>query len=195
MNYTAEDFIKAIMALFPSGPIWNRSKGSFLYKLHFILAISFSKNANDAFDLLRDAFPSSSVFLLPEWEKTLGLPNKCFGDKQSLQQRRASVISRLTNNGGSSVQYYTDLAKSLGFEISIEEFSSAKAGRLKAGKPCWGKIWNNVWRITISKISYQYFKAGTSKSGDPIRTWQLSALPCLLSSIVPVNTILIFREI
>jgi uncharacterized protein YmfQ (DUF2313 family) len=50
--------------------------------------------------LIPDAFPCSTVELLPEWEATLGLPDPCVQPPlTTLQQRQAAVCAKLVARG------------------------------------------------------------------------------------------------
>ena len=74
-NYSANDFQAALQKLMPRGRVWPTSPDSIQAKTLYGLAGIFEKNSADAAALLKDAFPLTTIGLLPEWESTLGLPD------------------------------------------------------------------------------------------------------------------------
>ena len=86
-------------------------------------------------NLVVDAFPATTVELLPEWENTLGLPDPCAGPSPTLGQRIAQVVARLTDSGGQSVAYFVELARRLGYDITVTQYAPSRFGRR------FGSLW------------------------------------------------------
>ncbi|MGS1033322.1 putative phage tail protein [Burkholderia glumae] len=142
---------------------------------------------------LRDSggFPSTAVELLPEWEAALGLPDPCAGESPSLAQRQAQVVARFTNNGGASIAYFVNYAKTLGFDIGISEFTPFRAGQQAAGDSCGEEGWAHTWRINAPSTTINYFRASASTAGEPLATWGNSVLLCEMNTLKPAHTLVI----
>ena len=190
--YAAEDFRQAVLRLLPTGPIWPRDPDGLLYQVAFILGAAYARNVARANDLLVDAFPATADELLPEWESTLALPDPCAGPDPTLQQRRAQVVARLTDAGGCSVPYLVGYAATLGYAITITQFTPARAGSLRAGQAANGPDWAFAWRVNAPAVTAVRFRAGQSAAGEPLQAFGHAILECELRRLAPAHTIPLF---
>ena len=78
----------------------------------------------------RGITPLFAEQLLPEWERICGLSPQT--DAPYLARQEA-VLAKLTEVGGLSIPYFTRLAASLGYHISIQEPEPFRAGINRAG--------------------------------------------------------------
>jgi uncharacterized protein YmfQ (DUF2313 family) len=191
-NFTAANFLAAMQALLPRGRVWPRDDDAVQTKVLAGLAPSYERQTARANYLLIDSFPATSYELLPEWESTLGLPDPCAGIAPTIPQRRSQVIARFTNVGGASIPYFIGFAESLGFTVTIEQFTQARVGQLRAGAPCCGQDWNFAWRITAPLASVSRAVAGAMAAGDPLASWANNVLECEIRSVIPAHTVPIF---
>ncbi len=191
--FSAEDFRKAILQLLPRGPAWSRDVDGVTSRLAAAWGLTFARNASRAVNLIADAFPANATELLPEWEASLGLPDPCAGADPSIGSRRAQVVARLTDSGGSSVAYYVRFAQALGFQITITEFVPARFGQTKFGTPYYGNDWAFVWQINCTSAQVFAAQFGSSRFGDPYRSWGGQVLICELSARAPAHTRLLFN--
>ncbi|MFH5924542.1 YmfQ family protein [Roseomonas xinghualingensis] len=185
-------YVAVLLSLLPRGRIWPRDPGSTLATVARGLAPTAQRLDERGAALLVDAFPKSAVELLPEWERTVGLPDPCSGLAPTLQQRQAQVVARLIAVGGQSIPYFVSVAAALGYEIEIEEFAPARAGAFSAGDPLYGEAWAHAWRVHAPGATVTYFVAGGSSAGEPLAAWGNEVLECVLSRIKPAHTNLIF---
>ncbi|MGS1071729.1 YmfQ family protein [Burkholderia glumae] len=190
-NYSASDFASALSALMPRGLAWPRDPNSVMGKMIASLAPMWSRHVAANNYLLVDGFPSTAVELLPEWEAALGLPDPCAGESPSLAQRQAQVVARFTNNGGASIAYFVNYAKTLGFDIGISEFTPFRAGQQAAGDSCGEEGWAHTWRINAPSTTINYFRASASTAGEPLATWGNSVLLCEMNTLKPAHTLVI----
>jgi uncharacterized protein YmfQ (DUF2313 family) len=126
--------------------------------------------AQQSYGLIADAFPATTNELLPEWEKSLGLPDPYLGPDLSIDQRRAHVAAKFTLRGGQTPAYFISVAAALGYTITIKQFAPFRAGRSHAGVPAGGAAWAFAWQVNAPLTTIQYFRAGKSAAGDPLRT-------------------------
>lgn len=191
MNYTADDYTQAMIGLAPQGMAWDWRPGSDMHAVLRALARSYEASDIDAVQLLEGAFPRTATTLLPEWEKTLGLPDDCaIGEMDTIPKRQSAVLSKLLRTGGMSKDYYTGLAVEMGFNITITEFRQARAGLTGCGAAINGEDWPFVWRVNAGETQLNYAVVGRSYCGDPLRSWGDRYFECHFSQISPSHTIL-----
>ncbi|MFL9952807.1 DUF2313 domain-containing protein [Paraburkholderia nemoris] len=191
-NYQASDFLAALQCLMPRGLAWPRDPTSVMAQVEAGLAPTWQRHTEQNNNLLVDAFPSTSVQLLPEWEAALGLPDPCAGEAPTLQGRQAQVVARLANSGGQSIPYFIQYARTLGYAVTATEFAPFRAGQSAAGRPCGNQDWAFTWQINSALNTVTYFRAGVSGAGEPLELWGNAVLQCELSEIKPAHTYLNF---
>ncbi len=190
--YSQADYTAALQSLLPRGLVWPRDAQSVQTQALSGFAQSFARSNGAASNLLVDAFPGTTVQLLPEWESSLGLPDACAGLQPTVQQRRAQVVARLANIGGQSVAYYTALAETLGYTISVQQFQPFRFGRT-FGAPLGGEDWAQAWQVTVAQYTINRFQLGTDAFGEPFASWGSTVLQCELQSAQPAHTLLNFN--
>lgn len=178
------------MSLLPRGRVWSRDVSSVQSRALLGLVTIYEDSTARANQLLVDAFPGSTYELLPEWELTLGLPDPCAGPAPTIQARRAQVVARLTAAGGQSIPYFTGLAKSLGYEVTVTQFMPSRFGK-RFGTPFGGVDWAHAWQINAPTFTVNRLRFGDS-FGSPFSYWTNSVLQCELQSVKPAHTVLNF---
>ena len=190
-QYAAADYLAAFLADLPRGRAWPRWPGSVLSTVCAALVAVYARHNSRAVALVVDAFPTTTLELLPEWEATLGLPGQCDLGPQTLQQRQRAVASRFVASGGQSIPYFTAVAAALGYDITVTEFASFVAGRGRAGTPC-GDAFANAWQINAPGYTVLNFRAGASTAGEPLASWGNTTLQCVMRSLAPAHTTVLF---
>ncbi|MEY0594856.1 YmfQ family protein [Providencia manganoxydans] len=189
--YTVEDYTKALISLAPQGLAWNWKPNTVMHAVLRGLARGYQSSDLDAIQLLSGAFPKTATVMLPEWEKTLGLPDDCaIGEMDSLPKRQRVVVSKLVSSGGQSKNYFINYAAELGYSITITEFRPARCGISACGDPLNGEDWPFVWRVNAGDTAISYALSGVSYCGDPLRSWGNRYLECALGKLCPPHTIL-----
>jgi uncharacterized protein YmfQ (DUF2313 family) len=189
--YAAPDYVAAMLALGRRGRAWSMDPGTVRVAVMTGLAQHYVRSGARTVNLITDAFPASTIELLPEWEASLGLPDPCSDQPQTLQQRQAAVLSRFIGAGGQTIAYYTAVASALGYAITITEFVPFRAGASCAGTPC-GDAYAHTWQVNAPTFTVGSFRAGASAAGEPLRWWGNTALQCTLRSLAPAHTTLLF---
>ncbi len=192
MKLSPKDYEQAIKRLLPTGPAWNREPGSLLSALTNALVQIFARVDSRVHDLIEESYPDSTLWLLPEFETLVGLPDECVKLADTIALRRQDVKARLTAQGGASKQYFTELARSLGYEITITEFFPFLMNRNVMGDPLHGDTWAFVWQVHATGGSYRYFEYGHSFMGEPYVTFNNERLECVFEKYKPAHTIVIF---
>ncbi len=172
-----DDYTSQIKALLPPGSAWTRDPGSNMSRFIEGMAVEFARIGERVEDLLLEMDPSRAIELLTEWETVWGLPDPCTGDLDTLGERRAALLARVTAVGGQSPGFFIRLADSLGYTITIDE----NVG----GNP-------TVWRVNAPETSVRWARAGQMRAGDRIRTWGNDALECAILSVNPAHLTVLF---
>lgn len=191
--WSANQILEQFKKTMPYGRAWPRNVGSVLESILAGFMPTAERVINEASALIASSFPATASYLLEEWESTLGLPDPCAGDSPTLQQRRAQVVARFADSGGCSIKYFTDFAKTLGFDITITEFAPARFGQAKFGTPYSGREWAYVWQVNCPSIPVIAAQFGGARFGDPYRTWGGQVLICEVSSRIPAHTQVLFN--
>ncbi|MDR3513791.1 MAG: DUF2313 domain-containing protein [Caulobacteraceae bacterium] len=180
--FAVADYAQALKALMPRGRVWPRDPDSIQSLVLTAFAAAFNRSDITALALLIDAFPSTAVALLPEWEATLGLPDPCCGPATTIQGRQQQVLARFLGGGGQSVPYFITLAATLGFTVTIQEFTGTTALA-------------NTWQVTVPGTGITFFRAGVSAAGEPLETvvTDSQVLQCVFNRLKPAHTILIWN--
>lgn len=188
-QYPAESYSQALQSLIPQGLAWPREPSAVQAAVIRALATSFQRSDSDAISLLNGGFPATATILLPEWEKSLGLPDDCsIGEVDTIAKRQAAVVSKLISTGGQSKSYFIGIAKALGYTITIKEFRQARAGLSVCGDGLNGDDWPFVWLVEAEETTITYARAGMSYCGDPLRSWGNRQLECRMNTLAPSHT-------
>jgi uncharacterized protein YmfQ (DUF2313 family) len=190
---TQQDYADALSALAPQGRAWPTDSSVVQQTFAALAPTPYGAYAS-ATNLLIDAFPATTVQLLPEWQLSLGLPDPCAGSDPTLQQEQQQILARFIAGGGQSADYYIQFAATLGYTITITEFAPFRAGINAAGQPVNGEAWAWAWEINGPTFQLEYFTVGSSSVGMPLASAVGgNALECELSRLSPAHTVLIFN--
>lgn len=192
MGLSSDQYAEQLDALLPKGLAWPRESDARMRALTQGLAIELSRVDARGDDLLSEVLPSSTLEMLSDWERAVGLPDPCVPDGSTLQERRAALITRLTSTGGQSRAFFIALAESFGYTITITEFRPFRVGVSAVGDALYGDDWMYAWRINAPETTVVYFRVGVSAVGEPLRKWGNELLECVFNRIKPAHTILIF---
>lgn len=183
-RFSTDDYTRALQALMPSGMAWTRQQSTVQTAVLRALAHSYRQSDEDALALLQGAFPATVDMFLLEWELTLQLPDPCvYGDEETTDARRRAVVAKLTATGALSPTYYTDVARALGFTVTITEYRPFRAGMSGAGMPLNQGDWPYTWCVTV-----------VSPPVTPDNYDAYQQMVCTLTRESPSETLLIFSN-
>lgn len=191
-SWSASHILTQFKKTMPFGRAWPRAPGTVLHTVLSGFMSGVARTINDARSIAPDAFPSTTTYVLEEWQKTLGLPDPCAGTNPTIEQQRNQVVARLGDAGGSSIGYYISFAKSLGYDITITEFATARADIMRADDPVCDPFWAYVWRVNAPAATIDYFRADKSYADDALATWGNAVLECEIKARAPAHTNVLF---
>lgn len=193
MVLTENDYLRQMQALLPPGPAWPKDDSALITRLLGGLAAELARVDGRAWQLVEEADPRTVAELFADWERVAGLPDACavaFGGDQSVAQRRAALVGRLTTLGGQSPSYFVGIAAALGYAITITEFSEHTVND-DVNHPLYGAAWNFAWQVnavlnTITEITVD------STVDDPLAVWGNSLLECVVNRLRPAHTTVLY---
>lgn len=197
--YSADAYTAQLAALLPQGRAWPRDEGSTLMRLVRAEADELARVDGRVSDLFEEVDPRSTLELLEDWERVAGLPDSCIAAPDSIAERRAAVQSRITGLGGQTRAYFIDLAATLGFAISIDEFRPFRIGA-RVGDRLYDERWAHVWRVNVQPpaietghgLSIRYFRVGQSAVGERLVGFGALDLECIIRRAAPAHSTVIF---
>lgn len=193
MRALLADYLSLYQGLLPVGGAWPREPQATLTKVLSAEADESTRIHNRAVDLLDEDDPRATTEMIGDWERVTALPDKCSAAYvTTLQERRAAVVARLTARGGQSRAFYTALAASLGYAITITEFGPFRVGRNACGEALCGQQWDFVWRVNAPTTTVRPFRTGASACGEPLRKWGNEMLECAIRRVKPAHTMVQF---
>lgn len=193
MALDSEAYRDLLKSLIPVGAAFPRDDDTEMHKLLHGMADELARLDARAVDLLREVLPSETIELLTDWERVAGLPDRCNGSLElTLQGRRNVLLSKLASTGGQSPQYFIDVAASLGFVVTIEEYRPFRAGMSTAGDSLTNGDWIYTWTVHAPEETIISFRAGKSRAGEPLRDWGNELLECKINGLKPAHTLVLF---
>lgn len=192
MALTKDDYLQQLQNHLPSGPAWPRDVESLTTKILDSFAEEYARIDGRIDNLIDEADPRTTLELLPDWERVVGLPDPCVQAAQTVQERRAALLAKLTTLGGQSIAFFIELAAYLGYTITITEFTPFRAGISRVGDALTGKDWWFAWRINAPATTSTWFRVGQSAVGEPLQAFGNELLECVFNRVKPAHTVLIF---
>jgi uncharacterized protein YmfQ (DUF2313 family) len=190
---TQQDYADALFALAPQGRAWPQDATTVFQQVLAALAPTPFRAFESASNLLTDAFPATTVELLPEWQATLGLPDPCAGTSPLLSVEQSQVLARFIAGGGQSVEFFINFALTLGYPITITQFAPFRAGFNTIGQPLYDDAWSFTWQVNAPAIAQTLFTVGNSTIGQALVTVTgNTVLECELQRLAPAHTTVIF---
>src|SRR5215831_12979734 len=215
---SGDDYAQQFLTLLPQGQAWPRDQDSTLVRTCDGLAqywgqlddptgINRGVDARAA-DLLEiESDPGQTLELLTDWERNWGLPDKCVAEPLTIGERHVALVNKMRMMGAQSRQFFIDLAASIGYTITITEYSPFMTGISRCGdttafnpdeptKNRWmlGPPENRFyWTVHVQTLKFVYFRTGGSQCGDRLMSIGLATdLECLLRRYKPAHTEIIF---
>ncbi|WP_368565481.1 YmfQ family protein [Pseudoxanthomonas sp. UTMC 1351] len=177
---TADRYREQLQALLPQGAAWPRRLSTVWSGLLSGLAQELARVDGRGVDLIDEALPDTTVELLPDWERVLGLPDGCLPREDTMQARREAVLAKLNAVGGQHAAYYIALADELGYAGAwVEEFHPFTATSL-CTDPLNTDPWCFVWVLHVPQL-------------PPGNEATDRALECLIARYRPAHTHVVVR--
>ena len=180
------------MDLLPQGIAWSRSPSSNLGGVMGVIAAERRERHNRKLTLLEvESFPTTSVELLPEWERMAGLPDPCRAAPGTLAERHAELADVFFATHPPTRENMIAWAARAGWAIEIREQRDFVAG-ISAGDDPVGES-DFVWIVSVLGQEIRFFRADQNVGGDPLFTFpDITTLECVLRRAAPAHTQVFF---
>ena len=97
----------------------KNKEGSNLRKVLIGLAEEFVRFRDKANLIYDDYSPGKTEQLITDWETQVGIPDDCFSNTGTLEERRTNILLKLAGINVSTEQQFKNLASLLGFNIEV----------------------------------------------------------------------------
>ncbi len=183
-----------LKALSPQGLAWNLEADSEYSKLLQSFSEALGRFDGDIQQVIEELDPRTATELLPEWERLLELPDPCAIQPQTLQQRREAAHSKYISRGAQSRAYFISLAKSLGYEVTIDTYQAFITGLSYCGEVLNPINARFVWRVNVTGERSYRFRAGESACGEQLlKIVSATQLECTFRKLQPSHSNLFFN--
>ncbi len=176
----AEAYARQLKQLLPRGILWNLDPGSWTSWLLTAIADEMARVDDRGEDLINEWDPRTALETLEDWERVLGLPDKCVAVSTVVVERQAAVARQYVSRGGQTPAYYLELAAGLGFVATYDE-PAAHTFRLTV----------NMVASSTSVVS-TVFRAGASRAGDRLMSRSVAVLECVINRAKPAHAVALF---
>jgi uncharacterized protein YmfQ (DUF2313 family) len=192
-----EKCTQLILKLLPPGVAWNRTPSSNLYKLATALAEEICRVEARAMELLVESDPRTTVELLEDWERILGLPGECVDLASTIQERQANVVAKLISRTAQTKAYYVSLAATLGYTITVDDIIEYDAFHVgdSVGEEIFGEEWAHVFALLLPENTQRYFRVNENAVGDRLVEFGDDLLECVITDNKPAHTVVLFQYI
>lgn len=186
---TFASWVSSLQALLPPGEGLTREPGSVLTRVLQALAALFLTAQSRLEDLLVQADPRHATTMIADWERLLGLPDKCTPAGQQLTGRRRMAYQRLVELGGQSRQYFIGLATLLGEpNVTITEFPRFVCTG-HCNTPLSGTADQFYWRVNIPRPADNLVQMNcNSACNSALQEYTPSVIECAFNSRKPAHT-------
>lgn len=183
-----------ILNLFPNGRAWNKLRNSKFTKLIETYSKEFVRVHKRVDQVLEEADPRTISETMDDWERVLGLPDSCtFGVDQSFEERKLTILQKLTTGGGANAAFFEEIATQFGYpDVKVTNYKRCRSGAARSGDSITNIGWEFVFRISSPDALAQTAKSGSAKSGDPIRKFGNPIMECVMQKLKPAHTTIDF---
>ncbi len=183
---TKSEYLELLKNLLPPGPAFPHD--DFESEMAVILeAVAAECSRVEAYVnlLIEESDPRSTIQLFEDWEASFGLPDECvmaFLEREiTLDERRKSLVSKAIGVGGQTIQYFEELGRQLGREVTVTNLRQ------------WGQPeTNHWWQVKIQEGSAVDAATVMMTVDDALATWGDALLECIFNQRKPAHTRVFF---
>jgi len=120
-DLTQEQQTDVLAQYLPSGRIYSKKfdDQSNLRKILFGLAAVWLEDRKLLNELFDEYDPETTTKFIEEWEKTVGIPDDCFNNLGTDEERRKNILLKLTGINTTTKEQFEALAVILGIGVNV----------------------------------------------------------------------------
>jgi uncharacterized protein YmfQ (DUF2313 family) len=167
-------------------------EGSNLRKVLIGLACEWLRFRDKVDEVYDDYDINQTTQQIEEWERVVGIPDDCFGNSGTLEQRRTNILLKLAGTNATTAKQFETIAAILGFTVTVE--NGVDTSTLPLNLPFLLLTEAEAPFVIVVTLD-----ASLQPSGLPVTlpftlTEQAPViLQCFFNKLKPANTIVIFR--
>lgn len=190
--YNEQAYLERLQSLLP--PVSYDRNGEQMVQTLTVEARLFNRINAHVQKVLNAITPHDSNELIADWERLLGIP---IDFEENYQFRVNRVLQKLAEVGGLSISYFINLAKNMGYEITIIEGDDYifRAGENRVGDRIGrlDQMW--VWYVHLKSdyTEQYYFRAGSARAGERLLTIRDPIIEEIFNDLKPAHTLCIFN--
>lgn len=184
------DYLQQLMALKPTGRAWPDDPATRQNQTLAALGEELARLDARARGLTEELDPELTYELLVDFERNFGLPEACKVTPETLAGRRFALHEKITRQGTQSRDYFIQVARALGFTITITEFDTHSVNSA-VNQPLNNETWRSAFRVNAPQ---QIVSRKTVQSGvnEALASWGNDLLECVINRLKPAHTRVIF---
>lgn len=178
---TAQDYLRDLQALLPTGPAWPREDEAVLTQMLVGVAEEFARIDARAGQLVLEMAPNAASEMLSDWERVTALPDHCSVTAETDFDRQLAIAQKLAGAGGQTIATFQAMAGRLLYRAEIVEFEPLRAP-FHADDPANGEEWAYAWLVEASNLDGSQAEAGQGGVD----------LECVIGRAAPAHTVVAF---
>lgn len=187
-SYAESQYLDMLRQLLPQGAAWPYEEGKIRDGLLGSQAAELHLVDKDTLQIVRESNPITTVLMLPEWEDLCGLPDECSQTYETMAERRAAVVAKVTATGGQSLGYLVGVASDYtGLVCTGAKYHPFVAGASAAGESLTNDPWIYWYLIHAPETPVRPFVAGAGSAGEPLNSWGNERLECIINQLGPAE--------
>jgi len=188
---TADQYRAQLQALLPPGPAWDPELVPEIGLILSGLSLEFARLEGRAADMLNEMDLGGVSELVPDWEKVMGLPDKCLGENPEFEDRQLAVRRRLVEVGAQNPAFFVQLAITRGYpEATVTEHRAPRFGTARFGRSHFG-TWSAqfMWTLNTGPRRRLGRRFGVSYFGGRFGVNSSGALECVIRRSAPAHAL------
>lgn len=184
--HSLEEHTRAVAAMLPGGRTFEAKEraGSNLRDFLRGLSNEFVRSEEYLLTLEKEYFPDATVLFLTEWEQALGIPDDCFKNTGTDEERLRNILTKLTSLGVQTVLDFEALA--LTFGVVVDVLPGVDSG------VSFPSIRDARYTIVVNLALTAGF---TYTFPFPFGTEVTALLECIFQGLIPSNCQVLFQEV
>lgn len=126
---TEEEQATVLAGYLPNDDLWHDKNvdNTVLRKVLLGLASQWLDFRATGNQICSEYDPTTTTDLIVEWETAVGIPDCCFSNTGSLEDRRKQVLLKLAGINATTAKQFENIAAILGFDVTVEAAKSSSS--------------------------------------------------------------------